>query len=369
MRKILSRSSLIRNALFLMLLSGLLAPAAAQNSYSDQTVAFGEDEFLPYTRGRILKNIEGERASQMERIYEAIMLWDSLNPPKGFEIRFNAGDSHAELTFSAYVKEGDLRTTKSGALLSVYINDPARVLGSPVAENIFLQPEKVSDFYGYPVYKNTDSEVTVISKAGTPLFVPVTREEYLQQLIKTESAKEVKEAGSQQKSDSEIILEEMEKSYRDLLKVDTEAAAEFKIEIQKFRADMANGQETEPPASFLASLEAELAKLSPAERKQPALYSVGAFEKYGNFSGLVPESDREAGTALVRPAPEYASLAYKKNSINMLILSWNVGSDNSNADKPRLFNSEPKGFMLADYHMARLYNQKTIWDKIISLVL
>ena len=369
MREIIGRSSLIRRVLMLMVFVGLLAPATAQNSYSEETVAFGKDEFFPYTRGKIIKNIEGDRTAKMEQICQAIISWDSINPPKGFEIRFDAGDSHAQLSFSAYVKEDGLKTTKSGPALYLYINDPARALGSPVADNIFIQPEKVDDFFGYPVYRNTNREVTVISKNKTPLFIPVTREEYLQQLIRTESAKQDKQEGTGQKSDSEIILAEMEKSYRELLKVDSEAAAEFRIEIQKFRADMANDQDAGAPAGLLASLQAELAKMSPAERKQPAWYAVGAFEKYGNLSGLVPESDRETGTALVRLAPAYAGMAGNKNAVNMMVLSWNVGSDNANDDKPRLFHDVPKGFLLADYYMARLYYQQTVWNNIISLVL
>jgi hypothetical protein len=127
----------------------------------------------------------------------------------------------------------------------------------------------------------------------------------------------------------------MEKSYRELLKMDAEAAAEFRLEIQKFRTDMANDQNDDAPADLLTSLKAELAKLSPAERKQPARYAIGAFEKYGNFSGLVPESNREEGTALVRLAPVYAGMTNNKDAINMLILSRNVGSDNAKSDKPR----------------------------------
>jgi len=83
---------------------------------------------------------------------------------------------------------------------------------------------------------------------------------------------------------------------------------------------------------------------------------------------LVPESDREAGTALVRLAPAYLSMAGHKDAINMLILSWNVGSVNAEADKPHLFHGKPEGFQLADYYMARLYHQQKIWSSLISLV-
>jgi hypothetical protein len=355
------------NVLILIVLSGLLAPAVARNSYTEQIVAYGDDEFFPYTRGRIIKNIEGESAIVTEQIYQAIISWDSLNPPRGFEIRFDAGDRYAELSFAAYVRDGELRTTRSGAILSFYINDPVRVLGSPVAEDIFLQPEIVDDFYGFPVYQNTDSEVTVISKSKAPLFIPVTREEYLRQLINTESARNDKKEGSAQKSDSEIILAEMEKSYIELLKVDPGAAAEFKTEIQRFRTDIANDQDDGAPVSLLASLQAELSGLSAAERLQPAYYAAGAFEKYGNFSGLVPESGKNAGTALVRPAPSYIGMSGNNSELKVLILAWNIGSDNSISDKPRLYDGDAKGFRLADYFMARLYHQQSIWNIIFRL--
>ena len=102
----------LRNMLLLLIFSGLMTPALAQNSYSEQTVAFGEDEFFPYCRGRVLKHIDGESITMMEQICEAIITWDSLNPPKGFEISFNASDRYAELTFSAYVKEDDSKTNE-----------------------------------------------------------------------------------------------------------------------------------------------------------------------------------------------------------------------------------------------------------------
>lgn len=368
MNELLHRLSVSLKALLFLLFSGIVAPALAQISYSEQTVTIGEDVFLPYCKGKVIKHFEGERVALMEKIYQVIASWDSLNPPRGFEASFNAGDRDLDLTFAAYVKEGESKTTNSGALLSVCVNDPARAFGSPVINNIFLQPEKVADFFGYPVYQNTDQEVTVISKNKSPLFVPVTQEEYLQQLIKTETEKQKKEPGSQQKSDSEVILAEMEKTYKELLKTDTDAAAEFKIEIQKFKAGMNENQNDDVPADLLTLLKKELENLSPVERSKPAWYSIGAIEKYGNFSGLVPESNAEEGTALVKIAPVYASLANNKNAIKLLVISWKAGYDNSNSDKPRYFDDEAKGFLLADYYMVRLYHQQKIWNNIINLV-
>lgn len=368
MVKFLNRLSVNKKVCLIVSFSGILAYATAQNSFSEQTVTIGEDDFLPYCKGEIIKHISGEKALMMEKISDVIMSWDSLNPPQGFETSFYSGNSSLDITFAAYINEGGMKRTKSGAQLSIGINDPIKIFGTAVTDNIFLRPEKVAGFFGFPVYMNTDHEVTVITKNNTPLFVPVTREEYLKQLIRTEEQKQQNETGIQQKSDSELILVEMEKSYKELLKTDPDVASEFKTEIQKFRDDMKENQNTDVPAGYLSSLKEELKNLSPADRIKPAWYSIGAMEKYGNLSGLVTGSNGEEGTALVRMAPAYSGLINNENIIKLLVIKWNVGSDNSISDKPRLYEGGAKGFLLADYYMARIYHQQKIWNNIIKLV-
>lgn len=368
MHELLKSISISRKThlLFLLLFSTVIS--MAQGSYSNQIVTIGEDEFMPYCRGEVRKHFEGESAQMMEKIYRAIASWDSLNPPKGFEARFTGSNHVLDLIFAAYIKQGNSKTVKSGAMLSFYINDPIRVFGFPVVENIFFQPEKVADFYGYPVYQNTNTEVTVIIKSNNSLFVPVTQGEYLQQLIKVETDKQNKSAGNHQKSDSDEILAEMEKAYKELLKTDPSAAAEFKTEIQKFKTEMTNEGTENNADDLLTSLKRELDKLSPAGRNKPAWYSLGAIEKYGNFSGLIPDTVAEEGTALVKIAAEFSGLINEKNALKFLAISWNVGIDNSTSDKPRLLDGEVKGFGLADYYIANLYRQQIIWNKIINLV-
>ena len=119
---------------------------------------------------------------------------------------------------------------------------------------------------------------------------------------------------------------------------------------------------------LVTALKKEFESLSPAERSKPARYSTDAFENYGNFSGLIPEIHATEGTALVKVAPEYARLANNKDAIKLLVIRWNLGNDNSTSDKPRLFDGEAKGFLLADYYMAKLYRQQEIWSNIIALI-
>jgi hypothetical protein len=347
---------------------GVLGRTSAQNAYSDQIVTIDDDNFLPFRKGKVVKHLEGDRAVLFEKIYQAIASWDTLNSPKGFEANFYGAEKTMDVTFSAYVKEDNTITVNGGAILSFYLNDPARALGSPVVNNIFLQPEKVAGFYGYPVYQNTNTEVTVIAKSKAPLFVPVTQEEYLTELIKAEAKKAGNEAAQSPKSDSETILAEMEKTYKELLKTDAAAAAEFKTEMQNFKADMVHLPKEDATATMLSLLKKELGNMPAADRSKPAFYSMAAMEKYGNASGLVPESNADEGTALVKVSPAYASMTDTKNAIKVLVIRWNLGNDNSVSDRPRLFNGDAKGYMLADYHLFRLYNNKRIWSSIINLV-
>jgi len=349
-----------------LLFSCMTVISMAQSSFSNQAITVGEDDFMPYCRGEVHTHFEGEMAQMMKEIYESIAPWDTLNPPKGFEANFNGSNNVLDIIFASYLKQGNSKTIKSGAALSFCINDPVSALGSPVVNNIFLQPIKVADFFGYPVYQNTQKEVTVISKNNTSLFFPVTQGEYLEQLIEVETVKQSNNSGNRKKSDSDEILSEMEKVYKELFKTDPASATEFKIEIQKFKADMVNNATDNIPDDILTSLKEELEQLSPVERNKPAMYSVGAMEKYANFSGLMP--DEENGTALVKVALEFLDMKNKKNALKLLVISWNVGASNSMSDKPRLFDGEVKGFGLADFYMVKLYHQQKIWNNIFNLM-
>ncbi|MBP1665031.1 MAG: hypothetical protein H6Q19_2171 [Bacteroidetes bacterium] len=362
--------SVNRTTQLLFLIMCLPIVSIAQVSYSNRVVVVGEDEFLPECRGEVLKQMEGEKAPLMEKIYDAIASWESLKPPKGIEARFAGSNNLLEVTLSAYLKQGSSKTVKSGATLMLYINDPARIAGSPVVNNIYLLPEKVADFYGYPVYQNTDREVSLISKIRTSPFVPVTRGEYLQQLIEVETKKLKEYGGENTDNDMDKILAEMEKAYNELLKTVPSAASELKVEIEKFRTDKAKQGTSNETDDLLTSLKKELDKLTPAERDKPARYSPGAMEKYNNLSGLIPDNNSDEGDALVKIAPEFSGLVNEKSAIRFLVVSWNVGDNNSTSDKPRLYNvdADAKGFDLDDYYMARLYRQQKIWNDIFNLV-
>jgi len=368
---VLSKSiSVNRMARLLLLIMCLPIVAIAQVTYSDRVVVIDEDEFMPECRGEVHKHTEGNKALLMDRVCNAIAAWDSLKPPKGIEVRFAGSNDLLEMTLSAYLKQENSKTVKSGASLMLYINDPARLAGSPVTGNIYLLPERVTEFYGYPVYRNTDREVTLISKIRTSPFVSVTRGEYLQQLIETETKKQKEYGGENTDNDMDKIIAEMEKAYNELQKTVPSAATELKGEIEKIKSDMAKQETNNKTYDLLTLLKKELDKLTPAERGKPARYSPGAMEEYNNLSGLIYDDNSDEGDALVKIAPEFAGLANETTAIRLLVVCWNLGDDNSISDKPRLYNmkANAKGFALADYYIARLSRQQKIWNNIINLV-
>lgn len=352
--------------LMLIFLSAMAMQAKSQ-LFSDQVVTIGDDNFMPYTRGVVEKQLEGDRKVMMEKIFDIISSWDSIRPPRGFKVDFYGSSHSLDISFSTYVNEENIKFVKGGPSFSIFINDPFLICGSPEVNDIFLLPVKVADFYGFPIYQNTRQEITVISKINEPLFVPVSRQEYLKELIIAEENKQ-KTAGNQTGNSVEDILSEMEKSYRELLKIDPAEAAVFKTSMDEFRAGQKNAEAGGKPADMLQMLKRELEDMSPSQRNSPAYYSIGAMEQFGNLSGLVPAEQATEEMALVRIAPAFNQLKENTSAIKLLVIRWNLGNDNSIHDKPRYYDGGLTGFMLADNKMAQLCNQQNIWESIFNLL-
>jgi len=352
--------------LSLLVIFFICGTARSQQVFSDQVVHIEEDDFMPYTRGEVLKTFVGDFNNLMEEICTIISSWDSINPPKGFRVDFSSIQSTMlEITFSSYIKEYDERIVKRGPVLYMSINNPSEIFGTPIITDIFLQPAKVSDFYGYPVYQNVRRKVTVIMEKEVTLSVPVTREEYLNELLNADENHGPDGSGSYSGDD---VLVEMEKAYGVLLKIDQAAAAEFKTGMDNYRSDLAQQKLEGDPEDLHTSLIKELEKLSPEERKSPAYYALGAMDQYGNLSGLLPSGHEEEGEALVRINPVLKNVVGNNTTFELLVISWYLGKSNDSDDNPRLYSDGNKGFMLADYHMAELYKQQDLWNKIFDLL-
>lgn len=247
---------------------------------------------------------------------------------------------------------------EGGPHLEISINDPLSIVGHSVASGIYINPQKTADFYGYPIY-NTGREVTIVTKAKIPLYVPVSQEEYLRALI-AETAK--KTSPQPDKEDYQKQLQEMEKNYQELRKQDAEAAKEVRKAIDDLRKEL-NQKRDDNQSSIdpVTMLKNKLSAMTEEERKREAYYGGE------DITGLVPYEQRKYGEELVRINP---SLMHEtsKSGIHLLVLSWTISSDNMNSDKPRFYNKKTYGYYHVDYLMSKLYENREIWRKVFDMV-
>lgn len=350
-----------KHILPILALTLLQAPTFGQENSN----AKDSDEvtFLPHYKGEVVNKISDKPTSNASKVFSVLSSWQAFTAPQGFKLTAFGDNAHLELMAEPYLLQDGITFANGGASLNVFFNDPSKVFHSSVVADIYLKPEKVADFYGFPVYSNGTFEVTVIEKTHKPLFVPVTQEEYLKALIADEEKKQKSNGPTMSAAEYQ---KEVDKTYRELLKTDKKAAAEFKKEMEGVAKEYATNLNQVP--DIISSLKMELQKLSPQERQQQAYYALAAIEKYGNFSGLVPENDKEIGTPLVRP--NYSLIEKGKDTIQLMAMRWNLTTVTAEFQSaPRLYTRRQDiGYELADNMLTDLYNNSTIWTRIFALV-
>jgi len=363
--KTTSINRLITNACcIILLLLPVITNAQQRNPFSDKINIVKDNTFLPFTKGEVKRSITGIYKSEFEKITSIITSWDSLNPPQGFQAYFWGADNSLEVYFLPYLYENNKKiTSESGPGLIFHINAPLYMFGSPITADIFLCPQKVSDFFGYPVYRNGKGEVTILSKKNIPLFIPVTREEYLKTLINEEGKNKIT---APTKSDYEATLNEMDLAYNKLLQTNPEAAREFKSQIEEFKNESNSiSEETQTP-NLIELLKTELSSMTVEEKNQQAYYGgAGAMDVYHNYSGLVPCDEKDKGDALVRANPKLIK-NNSGNDIELTVIRWSVGNSIENYN-PGLYNEDCNGFNLADCIFKSLYQDQIIWQNIFNL--
>lgn len=348
-----------------MLLFVISNAAIFSQQYSYKTVTVGEDTFLPYLKGKIVNRINKNDVLS-QRIFIILQSQPSVNSPQGYEVEVYSDGTNRmlELSFMPYLLDEGETARKPGSVLSIYINEIAPIFGQPLQSgigDIYTAPTITGHFMGCPIYKQDGHEATVIYKGNEPLFLPVSQEEYLNALIQQEEQKYKKNGNSISIDEN---LKEIEKTYQELLKTDRITAEEFKEEMENYRKDLPRDNTAEDLATFYKK---ELARLSTSQRKQQAYYAIYAMEKYGNFSGLVPESDTENVLPLVKP--NYKSISKNTNSnICLMVVKWKL-CNKEYRNSPRDYQPQNKsGYALTDDKISELYHNQTVWECIVELV-
>jgi hypothetical protein len=119
-------------------------------------------------------------------------------------------------------------------------------------------------------------------------------------------------------------------------------------------------------------LKAELAALSPEQRKKQAHYDVNAMEIYHNRSGLVPfewATPRENCEPLVRVNKKIVDA--RNPEPQLLVITWDIlftGAESNQS--PRFFDNDKESYSAhtGDKNITELYKQQAIWQNIFGLV-
>jgi len=371
-----------------------------------EVIAFYDDDYtgtLPENKVRLFEN-------KLNGIINAFLKHQLLSPPTGFDAHFNKRiaswheqiipddfpadinsklAAQLEIAFAPYffIDHQPLTDFHITSILNIYLNNPYNIAGSPVMADIYPCPKEMDKFHGYPVYITNRREVTIINFSGKALFIPVSQEEFIQTLLTYWESKIEKD-----QSDNEAYIEEFEnfssketqqqqkedfeRAYNQMLKYDKSAAGELKKTYEEAMTIYAD--ETGVPIDNemmtgsitfeeeqIARLEQELLSMTPYERKRQAYYSVDAFEDFDKVSGLLPESHKNDGDALVRINPELIN--DHVDQIQLVSIQWDL-LINEHSDSPRLARPGNKPDFLTDNKILTLYHDKTFWERFFQII-
>ncbi|MBN2279834.1 MAG: hypothetical protein JXQ65_04570 [Candidatus Marinimicrobia bacterium] len=396
---------MIRKMVILLLILFTCISVPAQNP---ETIVKDNEgaEFLPYAIGNhstetnyddflsdaIPENWVKLYDEKMEEIIALFSKQRSLNPPTGFEARFNkridlVNDQPVawlEMSFSPYFWIDQEKTADFhiSSILNIYLNDPSGISGAPVMADIFSAPQKIDEFFGYPIYLTNMGEVTWINFTDEALLVSVSQEDFLHVLINfwEQQASQVEaeknnfqEEVSRFNSDEEAQQRQadFEKAYDDLLKIDKNAAEELRKayqEVMNIKVEQQEGEEAFDTGIMFARqqvtlLQEELAALTPEERNRQAYYSPGAMEQSGHVSGLLPEESEDEGDALVRMNPQLFQKDLHK--IQLLTIRWSL-LNKEYYDKPRLCPVSDEPIQIIDNKMLSVYQDAAFWSNLLK---
>lgn len=337
----------------------LLGTWAYGQEYSRKTITKSENTFLPFLKGEVVNKIPTNNVNA-GKVFAILQTWQPINPPQGFKVEAFGDENNLEIYFMPYVLEEGETNTKPGSMLSLYFNKITSIFQQPVVADIYLAPAKISDFMGYPVYNNGTHEIVAIHNGPGPVFLPISREEYLTALIKNEEDKQKEYASGVSSMNKK---QEIEKAYQELLKLDKAAAEDFKKAMDNLTSVVSQNN---THMDFLESLKKELSGLSPSDRKKHAYYSPGAMEQYGNFSGLTPDNDVENAQQLVKL--NYKAVDNVNNDIRLITLILTLSNNELLHAVALNEQQDSTGFELTDDKLLALYRDKAIWKKIYELV-
>ncbi len=308
-----------------------------------------------------LKSVRGN----LQEIVRQITALPVMSPPKGFEARFwgsaNARDRYdicagkkcppsrpngvLALMIGSYGESGGKvkAAFNRPATMDIAVNNLGIVFSSlPVLNRdsdgfLLPEPQRDGERQGMPVYKNDGRVVAVLTRSSNPLWVPVSRERYLQASIaklardtgqppadevaekkpgkgKGKKGKKGEEPGetAPAKRGMPIIIEEG-RSW-----VDPDSQQEWVERSRTLSSDMSKPLEI--MKERLGTLQEELASLTPEQRQQQARVDISSLSS-GESPSLLP-LDSTGGVGVVTPNFDFFDRKLPADAVQLVTVQW-----------------------------------------------
>lgn len=390
-----------------------LHSAIAQVAFSDEIILYRGERFMPFIDGplEITNSAPAELTRQQQRRLPAIKqkmadlvslftACSLLSPPQGMKAVMTTaiqpplipGDFtsfRGNLTLELYVtmvcNERPCWDKRTDATLKIDINDPSRLAAIHVMDEIWIGPRLVSDFFGNPVYRLNDGhrEISVITKNNVPLYLPVSRENFIFTLINHFEQTILAGESQATRPESETIIlvsnptdkerrkKAFDKDYENLYRFDPLLAKklnnnylEAERRLEQAKSDTAAAFTT---ANFIRmqlqvwqegirKLRAELNAMSPMERRSQAHWSDS---ETLNTSGLTPPG-HPGSFPLVRINPDVLDESLPETAIQLITIEWGIETEP--------YSSFKHGRNLQYYKLHQLRECTEIWEGISGLI-
>jgi len=349
--------------------------AVEGESLADRT---GKWTFTMNEPGEDMKRLGTARLKTMRESLQSlarqITALPVMSPPKGFDARFWGSASGRDrydvcsgkkcppsrpngvlaLMLGSFAEtDGKVKAAfNKAATMDIGVNNLGQVFSSlPVlyrdSEGFLLpEPQRDGERAGMPAYLNNGHVVAVLSRSSAPLWLPVTRERYLQAAIadlgkdlglpveadkKGKKGKKGSAADTAKRYKGNPIIKEEGRSWID--------PASQQVWVEKSRS---LGTDLKESADMLTEklrrLQEELAALTPEQRLQQARIEM-APQPDGESYRLLPV-DSNDGRAVVTPNFEFFNRKLPVDAVQLLTIQWKFdGGPVFDPEKPGISES------------------------------
>lgn len=389
------------------------APAAVQVGKAEEAPSFAEQvgkwTFSMNEAGPDLKKLSPASRTkirkQLQEIAGMVTATSSMTPPKGFEARFwgsIAGKDRLDICtarscpppranavlammIGRYEAKGGKRRAafNTPSTMDISVNNLGHVFAhlQPIYQDkdgfLLPEPQRDGERFGMPAYLNNGHAIAVLTRSSKPLWLPVTRERYLQAAMEAtgkelglpptpeappapaiKGKKKAAEKGKKQAAATKVhkgkpVLVDEGKTWVD-------AASDQEL-IEKSRSLADEVKEAAPLLQErLAQLQAEFAALTPEQRKTEARVEVKSSPVGMEVTLLPPDSS--SGVAVVSPNFGFFEKKLAPEAIQLIVVQWKF-------DGNPVFDPEKTGITenLNNRTLLDIYKNMA-WQKLVGKI-